>query len=204
MTGVQTCALPILGGIAGYFFEILTEADSSAKRRDNVEKGFITKYTFDDINYVSAKMKNVIDTAKLIARGSETVLLRGESGVGKELIAQSIHNYSSRRNGPFVAINCAAIPETLLESELFGYEPGSFTGARSKGKAGLFEQADGGTIFLDEIGDISAGLQARLLRTIQEMQIMRIGSDKVIDIDVRIICATNRDLEKAIEAGRSE
>lgn len=193
--------IDMMGGIAGYFFEILTEADSSAKRRDNVEKGFIAKYTFDDINYVSAKMKNVIDTAKLIARGSETVLLRGESGVGKELIAQSIHNYSSRRNGPFVAINCAAIPETLLESELFGYEPGSFTGARSKGKAGLFEQADGGTIFLDEIGDISAGLQARLLRTIQEMQIMRIGSDKVIDIDVRIICATNRDLEKAIEAG---
>ena len=131
----------MMGGIAGYFFEILTKADSNAKRRDNVEKGFIAKYTFDDINYVSAKMKNVIDTAKLIARGSETVLLRGESGVGKELIAQSIHNYSSRRNGPFVAINCAAIPETLLESELFGYEPGSFTGARSKGKAGLFEQA---------------------------------------------------------------
>ncbi|MFR8040371.1 MAG: sigma 54-interacting transcriptional regulator, partial [Anaerovoracaceae bacterium] len=120
----------------------------------------------------------------------------------KELFAQSIHNYSSRKDMPFIGVNCAAIPETLLESELFGYEEGAFTGASKKGKIGYFEQANRGTIFLDEIGDISPALQARLLRVLQERQIMRIGSDRIIDVDVRIIAATNKDLIKEVEKGR--
>lgn len=124
------------------------------------------------------------------------MLIRGESGTGKELLAQSIHNFSNRKNQSFVAINCAALPEALLESELFGYEAGSFTGAQKNGKIGLFEHAQHGTIFLDEIGDISPSLQSRLLRVLQERQIMRIGSDKLINIDVRILAATNVNLEK--------
>ncbi len=136
-----------------------------------------------------------------VAASEYTVLIEGESGTGKELLAQSIHNYSQRKNMPFVAINCAALPESLLESELFGYESGSFTGARKTGKIGLFEQANGGSIFLDEIGDISPNLQSRLLRVLQERQIMRIGSDRMINIDTRIIAATNKDLVSEVEQG---
>lgn len=194
-------AISIIDEVAGYYITLQDEQSAQPRKRNLHQKGYYARYQFKDITYMSEKMANVISIAKRIAQSSETVLIRGESGTGKELIAQSLHNYSERRGGPFVAINCAALPETLLESELFGYEPGSFTGARSKGKVGLFEQADGGTIFLDEIGDISAKLQSRLLRTIQEMQIMRIGSDKVIDIDVRIIAATNKNLEAEIEKG---
>ena len=146
-------------------------------------------------------MKHVIQTAKQIALTDHTVLIRGESGTGKELIAQSLHNASYRNKFPFVAINCAALPDNLLESELFGYEGGAFTGAQAKGKIGLFEQANHGTIFLDEIGDISPKLQSRLLRTIQERQVMRVGSDRLIDIDIRLITATNRDLEAAVREG---
>ncbi len=146
-------------------------------------------------------MQEVIRTARQIALTDHTVLIRGESGTGKELIAQSIHNASYRSKYPFVAVNCAALPDSLLESELFGYEKGAFTGAAPKGQRGLFEKANHGTIFLDEIGDISPKLQLRLLRTLQEHQIMRIGSDHVIDIDVRFITATNRDLEKAVSRG---
>ena len=146
-------------------------------------------------------MDDLILKANRIATSDFTVLLIGESGTGKELIAQSIHNASFRNNMPFVAINCAALPETLLESELFGYDAGAFTGATSKGKQGLFEQANHGTIFLDEIGDISPKLQAQLLRVIQEKQIMHIGGDRLIDIDVRLITATNKDLSVAVKKG---
>lgn len=139
---------------------------------------------------------------KKVASSDYTILIRGESGTGKELFAQSIHNYSSRKKYPFVAVNCAAIPENLLESELFGYEDGSFTGARRKGKVGLFEHANHGTIFLDEIGDISANLQTRLLRVIQEREIMPVGSDRIMHIDVRIIAATNADLEQKVALGK--
>ena len=166
------------------------------------KKGLYAKHTFDDIIHVSESMKKCIELAKQAATSDYTVLLRGESGTGKELLAQSIHNYSLRANAPFVAINCAALPETLLESELFGYEEGSFTGAHKGGKVGLFEQAQRGTIFLDEIGDISANLQSRLLRVIQEKHVMRVGSDKIINVDVRIIGATNADLEKKIQEGK--
>lgn len=138
---------------------------------------------------------------RTMVQSEHTVLIYGESGTGKELFAQSIHNASPRKRKPFVAVNCAALPENLLESELFGYEAGAFTGANAKGKIGLFEQANHGTIFLDEIGDVTPKLQARLLRTIQEKQIMRIGSDRIIDIDVRLITATNKDLMLEVQEG---
>lgn len=166
------------------------------------QNGFYAKYTFKDIVYNSTSMQHCIEIAQKVAPSDYTILIRGESGTGKELIAQSIHNYSTRKSHPFVAINCAALPESLLESELFGYEAGSFTGAQKNGKIGLFEYAQHGTIFLDEIGDISPGLQSRLLRVIQERQIMRIGSDRLINIDVRIIAATNVNLEQQVSEGK--
>ena len=193
--------IPLMEGTAGFYITLQDAKTAVAKKQSLSKRGFVARYSFKDITYASEKMARVISMARRIAKNDETVLIRGESGTGKELIAQSLHNNSDRRDMPFVAINCASLPETLLESELFGYEPGAFTGARSKGKVGLFEQANKGTIFLDEIGDISPKLQAQLLRTIQEMQVMKIGSDKIIDIDVRVIAATNKDLETAIEEG---
>ncbi len=166
-----------------------------------MEKGQVAKYSFEDILYRSASMEACIRLAKKSSLTDHTILIEGESGTGKELIAQSIHKYSFRKEAPFVAINCAALPETLLESELFGYEEGAFTGAKKSGKLGLFEQADKGTIFLDEIGDISPNLQRQLLRVLQERQIMRIGSDRLIDIDVRIIVATNKILLDEVHKG---
>lgn len=164
-----------------------------------MKKGLIAKYRFTDILYQSEEMEKSIALAKKVALTNYTILISGESGTGKELFAQSIHNFSDRKDQPFVAINCAALPETLLESELFGYEKGAFTGASRQGKVGLFEQANHGTIFLDEIGDMSLSLQSRLLRVLQEKQITRIGSDKVIDLDIRVLAATNRDLSEAVE-----
>jgi transcriptional regulator with PAS, ATPase and Fis domain len=164
-------------------------------------KGFVAKYRFNDILTANPHMIELKELAVLYATIDSSVLIEGESGTGKELFAQSIHNASKRSAGPFVAVNCAAIPESLLESELFGYEGGAFTGARREGKQGLFEQAHNGTIFLDEIGEIPKSLQARLLRVLQEKEIMRVGGDKIIPIDVRIISATNRNLEKKIEQG---
>lgn len=166
------------------------------------QKGLYARHRFEDIIHVSPAMEACISTAKQAAVTDYTILIRGESGTGKELIAQSIHNYSRRKDCPFVAINCAALPESLLESQLFGYEGGSFTGAQKSGKPGLFEQAHRGTIFLDEIGDISPNLQSQLLRVLQEKQIMRIGSDKIITIDVRVIAATNRNLEEQVRCGK--
>lgn len=163
------------------------------------EKNTYAKYYFHDIISHTQAMTECIGTAKQASLTDYTVLLYGESGTGKEMFAQAIHNYSHRKSKPFLAINCSSISESLLESELFGYEPGSFTGAHKKGKAGLFEQANTGTIFLDEIGDISPTMQTRLLRVLQEKQIMRIGGDKIIDVDVRIITATNRDLRDMVQ-----
>ena len=147
-------------------------------------------------------MEDCIQHAKAAAATEYTVLITGESGTGKELIAQAIHNDSQRKNRPFVGVNCAAIPENLLESELFGYVGGAFTGADKNGKIGYFERANHGTFFLDEIGDVSPAMQAKLLRVIQERQIMRVGSDRVIDLDVRIIAATNKNLLEAVEKER--
>lgn len=164
-------------------------------------KGFFAKHKFNDIITKNSQMTVIKNLASLYATTKSAILIEGESGTGKELFAQSIHNESSRANGPFVAVNCAAIPDNLLESELFGYESGAFTGAKKEGKQGLFELAHNGTIFLDEIGEIPKSLQTRLLRVIQEKEIMRIGGDKIIPIDIRIISATNKNLEKKVKDG---
>ncbi|VEF46859.1 sigma-54 dependent transcriptional regulator [Bacillus freudenreichii] len=157
-------------------------------------RGHVARYRFDDILYKSDLIGQTIETAQLYSEADSNILIVGETGTGKEMFAQSIHNYSERRKNPFVAINCAALPESLLESELFGYAEGAFTGAMKGGKQGFFELAHRGTLFLDEIGEVSPKLQSRLLRVLQEREIMRIGDDKVIPVDVRIIAATNKDL----------
>jgi DNA-binding NtrC family response regulator len=149
----------------------------------------------------SKSFRQVLDVGRRVARFDSSVLVTGESGVGKEVVARFIHENSSRKHGPFVAVDCGALPETLLESELFGHKAGSFTGA-IRDRAGLFEQAGGGTIFLDEIGDVSPSLQVKLLRMIQEKQIRRVGENRIRDIDVRIITATNRQLEREVKEGR--
>lgn len=164
-------------------------------------RGFVAKHSFDDIIGESRKIKETIQMAKRFSEVDSNILIIGETGTGKELFAQGIHNYSPRSKGPFVAVNCAALPENLLESELFGYAEGAFTGAVKGGKIGLFELAHKGTIFLDEISEISPKLQGRLLRVIQEKEIMRIGHDRVIPVDVRIICATNKDLFELSQKG---
>ena len=146
-------------------------------------------------------MQKVLNRARAYAKSDSSVLIEGESGTGKELLAQSIHNASARKEGPFVAVNCAAIPENLLESELFGYESGAFTGAKKEGKAGLFELAHKGTLFLDEIGEISKSVQTRLLRVLQEKEIMRVGGNKIIPIDVRVLSATNQNLKERSREG---
>lgn len=170
-------------------------------RRQLFKKGLVAKHTFEDIIGNSDILKETITKARKFSSASATMLIGGESGTGKELFAQSMHNESERRHGPFVAINCAALPENLLESELFGYEEGAFTGAKKGGKTGLFEMAHGGTIFLDEIGEMTLPVQARMLRVIQEREIMRLGSDRVIPVDVRIISATNYELSTAVREG---
>ncbi|CDG00631.1 sigma-54 interaction domain-containing protein [Clostridium chauvoei] len=158
-------------------------------------------YTFDNIIGQSPQINKVINDAKKISKSPSTVLITGESGCGKELLAQSIHNYSLRACEPFIAVNCGAIPKSLIESELFGYEEGSFTGAKKGGKTGKFELANGGTIFLDEIGEMPLEMQVHLLRVIQEGKITRVGGKVPIEIDVRIIAATNKDLKEEIKKG---
>ena len=189
----------------GYYVTLQDEAEIKdmeiSLNKKLIEKGLFAKYTFNDIRRSCPVMTEAVELAKKAAVTEYNILITGESGTGKELFAQSIHNYSNRKDKPFIGVNCAAIPESLLESELFGYEEGAFTGASKKGKIGYFEQANHGTIFLDEIGDISPKLQVRLLRVLQERQVMRIGSDRVINVDVRIIAATNRDLKKEVEKG---
>jgi PAS domain S-box-containing protein len=149
----------------------------------------------------SRATRGILQMAAQVARVDSTVLITGESGVGKEVIADIIHDLSQRSKGPLMKINCGSIPETLLESELFGYETGAFTGARKQGKRGMFEMAQEGTLFLDEIGDLSFSLQAKLLRALQDHEIMRVGGLKPIPVDVRIVAATNKDLEKMVEQG---
>ncbi|HUO59778.1 MAG TPA: sigma 54-interacting transcriptional regulator, partial [Candidatus Acidoferrales bacterium] len=160
------------------------------------------RHTLEDICGDSPTMKVAKEWAYLATTCNSTVLITGESGTGKELFANAIHNGSPRARGPFIAINCAAIPETLIESELFGYVDGSFTGAKKGGQPGKFEMANGGSIFLDEIGEMSFSVQAKLLRVLQQRTITRIGSAKEIEVDIRIIAATHRDLNKDVAAGR--
>ncbi len=164
-------------------------------------KGLVAWYTLNDFVGASKETKTLKEKAKLFAQTDSTILITGETGTGKEIIAQGVHNASKRNQGPFVAVNCSALTDTLLESELFGYEEGAFTGAKKKGKVGLFELAHEGTIFLDEIGGMSEPLQAKLLRVVQEREVRKIGSDKIIPINVRIITATNKNLFDAIKSG---
>ena len=170
-------------------------------RNDVVARQFVAKYHFPHILGESPEIQECKRMAKEIAQVDATVLITGESGTGKELFAQSIHNASKRSTGPFVAVNCAALPANLLESELFGYVEGAFTGATKKGKAGLFELAHRGTLFLDEISEMDPYAQSRLLRVLQERQVMRLGDDKYISVDVRIIAATNKPLKALTQSG---
>ena len=165
------------------------------------EMGLYAKYQFSDIIHQSPVMEHVIQRARKFASVTSNVLVYGETGTGKELVAQSIHNASKRKNGPFVAINCASFPENLLESELFGYEEGAFTGAVKGGKAGLFEQAHNGTLFLDEVSELPVSFQGKLLRVLQEREVRRVGGKRVVKIDVRIIAATNKNLKQMIQEG---
>lgn len=162
-----------------------------------------TRYGIGNIIAHSRSFGRVIELARRVAPfDGSTVLILGESGTGKELIAETIVKYSERKEQPFIRLNCGAIPENLLESELFGYEKGAFTGADSRGKKGLFEAANGGTIFLDEIGEMPFHLQVKLLRVLQQREITRVGGSKPVPLDVRVLAATNRDLEKMVSEGR--
>jgi PAS domain S-box-containing protein len=171
-------------------------------RRRLFDTGHLAGNTFDDIVGGSSQIRNSISLAKDFARTHSAILIQGETGTGKEVFAQSIHNGSGRSQGPFVALNCAALPAQILESELFGYVGGAFTGANQKGKAGLFEIAHGGTLFLDEIAEMEYATQGKLLRALQEKKVMRLGSDRVTPVDVRIIAATNQPLKRLVNENK--
>ena len=189
-------------GVVATFQEVSQIEAAERKIRQNLYgKGMVTRYNFRDILTRDPQMKRLIKLAKGYAKTNATILIQGESGTGKELFAQSIHAYSPRAQGPFVAINCSALPPPLLESELFGYVEGAFTGAKKSGKIGLFEMAHNGTIFLDEIGEMDRTLQARLLRVLEERQVMRLGSDSMIPVNIRVLAATNQDLRRRASQG---
>ncbi|MEH7483822.1 sigma 54-interacting transcriptional regulator, partial [Neobacillus drentensis] len=170
-------------------------------RKKIQKKGFSSKYSINDIIGQSPRIRDILHVMNKIAKTDRTVLILGENGTGKELFAHSVHQLSTRNNGPFIPVNFAGLPESLAESELFGYEEGTFTGAVRGGKQGLFELAHNGTIFLDEIGDASKNLQTLLLRVLQEKQVMRVGGRSIIPVNVRVIAATNKDLKKLVEEG---
>lgn len=186
-------------GVLSTFQEVskLQQIEQEIRKRLS-HRGHVAKYQLQDVIGKSPIFKQAIDKVQKYAFVNSTVLLTGETGTGKEIFAHLIHNMSSRSKGPFVAFNCAAIPEYLLESELFGYVEGAFTGAKKGGKTGLFELAHGGTIFLDEIGELAQSSQVRLLRVLQEREVMRLGDEKIIPIDVRVVTASNRDLEEMV------
>lgn len=202
-----------VGAIGKVMFKNIGDLHSLNKKLNNLEKEVefyknvfnrekIAKYSFEDIIGSSSAVKEVKDLAKKAGNTNSNVLIVGESGTGKELYAHAIHNSSKRVLGPFVKINCAAIPPELLEAELFGYEEGAFTGAKKGGKKGKFEIAIGGTIFLDEIGDMPMNMQVKILRVIQEKEIERVGGNVVKQVDVRIIAATNKNVEQAVRDGK--
>lgn len=179
-----------------------TEKRQHEIRKKIIGKGHIAKYRFTDIIGESQSLEEAILKAKRMAFSNSSILIEGETGTGKELFAQAIHNHSPRKNYQFVAVNFASLPSNILESELFGYEEGAFTGAKKGGKPGLFELAHKGTIFLDEIGEIPINLQAKLLRVLQEKEVMRIGGDKIISVDIRVIAATNRNLYELVNENK--
>lgn len=191
----------LIGGVSFFNEASVLEERNAELRRQMAKKGLNAKYTFDDIKTRSEELENAKTIAKTFALSDAPVMITGESGTGKEMFAQSIHNHSMRRSMPFVALNCATLTENMLESELFGYEEGSFTGAKKGGKIGLFQTAHNGTILLDEIGEMPLAFQTKLLRVIQEKQIRPIGSTNVIPINTRIISSTNRNLEKEVNKG---
>jgi Nif-specific regulatory protein len=180
--------------------EVESERRQLEEERDKLRRTVRGNHGFDNIVGHTDNIRQVFDQVRQVAKWNTTVLIRGESGTGKELVANAIHYNSPRSSGPFVKLNCAALPDNLLESELFGHEKGAFTGAVAQRK-GRFEQADGGTIFLDEIGEISAAFQAKLLRVLQEGEFERVGGTRTHKVDVRVIAATNRDLEREVEEG---
>jgi Nif-specific regulatory protein len=181
--------------------DVAQEKLELVEERDVLRRTVRAQYGFDNIIGHTQSMRRVFEQVRLVAKWNTTVLIRGETGTGKELIANAIHYNSPRARNAFVKLNCAALPETLLESELFGHEKGAFTGAVAQRK-GRFEQAEGGTVFLDEIGEISASFQAKLLRVLQEGELERVGGTKTVKVDVRVIAATHRDLEAEVEAGK--
>ena len=179
----------------------IEERENLKTENEALKRALTQRYNFSSIVAKSKAMEEIFETVKRLSQFATTVLITGESGTGKELIAQAIHQNSSRKGAPFVAINCGAIPENLIESELFGHKKGAFTDA-TKDKKGLFEEADNGTLFLDEIGELPLHLQVKLLRALQEQQIRRVGDELVIPINVRVIAATLRDLEEDVKDGR--
>lgn len=202
-----------IGAVGTVFFKNVEELKSLVNKIDLLENTvnkykseisrlYRTKYSFDDIITKNKEMLNIRDVARKAARSHSTVLIQGESGTGKEFFAHAIHNGSQRKYGPFVTINCAAIPRELLESELFGYEEGAFTGAKKHGKMGKFELANGGSILLDEIGSMPIEMQAKLLRVLEAREFERVGGTGRIDLDVRIIASTNEDLEEQVKEGK--
>lgn len=186
--------------IKGLIQKVVAERQARVARVETVAEAG-QSYCPDGIVGESRAMRELSGLVKQVAAGRSTVLITGESGTGKELIAHAVHRHSSSHNRPFIAINCAAIPETLVESELFGHEKGAFTDAREK-RIGKFEQADGGTLFLDEIGDLSLYTQVKLLRVLQQREFLRLGGETTVKVDVRVIAATNMDLEKAVAEGK--
>jgi propionate catabolism operon transcriptional regulator len=192
----------IAGAIATFQPVTMIQEVEGAFRRKLHQKGLIAKATFNTICAESKIMSKTLTLAQEYSLVDSNVLIMGETGTGKEIFAQSIHNGSTRKPGPFVPVNCAALPENLLETELFGYAEGAFTGAVKGGKMGLFEQAHKGTIFLDEISEISPRIQGQLLRVLQEREIRRLGDDRVVPVDVRVIAATNRDLRQLVKEGK--
>jgi len=190
----------LIGRSVRLALDVAEEKKSIAEERDSLRRTVRHQYGFDNIVGHSAVMRRIFEQIRMVAKWNTTVLIRGETGTGKELIANAIHYNSPRSRGAYVRINCASLPETLLESELFGHEKGAFTGAVGARK-GRFEMADGGTLFLDEIGEISPAFQAKLLRVLQEGEFERVGGSRSLKVDVRVIAATHRNLEAAVDAG---
>ncbi|PFE62801.1 transcriptional regulator [Bacillus cereus] len=191
----------LMGVVVTFQDVTIVQRNEQKIRKNSSRLGLTTKYSFENIIGVSESISSVKQVAVKLAESDFTVLITGENGTGKEVFAQAIHRYSTRRDGPFVPVNFAGLTESLAESELFGYEEGSFTGAKKGGKMGLFELAHNGTIFLDEIGDAPLSIQAALLRVLQERQVMRVGGNRVIPINVRVIAATNRNLNSMMSKG---
>jgi len=186
---------------AELLIEKLVEHQQLIEENISLHQKLEERYRFENIIAKSSKMQQVIEVIKVVAKSNATVLIVGESGTGKELVARAIHSQSYRKDKPFVAISCAALPETLLESELFGHEKGAFTGAHAQRK-GKFEVANRGSLFLDEIGEMSANIQVHLLRVLEEKEFTRVGGNELVKVDVRVISATNKDIKKAIASGQ--